>query len=387
MKTRSLWQHLLIVLAIVIFSYALFTLFPNVFPHPEDFSNYSEIVAFIALVVVLAMIRDGKRQWFLLPIVFVCLLALLDEIGYGSEVNLIKPFYSQSLHTEIRDLHNLITIAIELGSQALEKAHWNTSLFTNFLFADGILLIGGLFYGWLLRFHTPKSEEKIRKRILWLTAMFWLASGFATAGYLLSLPQDPKNAFLFGHSITRLLSLVVAFLLSIAPMAILIFQRNSLRFLNSLSNWFSKHLQAISLSGIVLLLAIFYEFYVPFIFLPDQQAVLERVTPLVLWLLAITWFALLGVQAWRGGLRQPITDFFIRFGNFLRREPAYFYMTSAVLLILVAQLIDKDLIPLNTWIQTPNFHIQLWGLWTEETFEMSASFLFLVAAFYFPKQK
>jgi hypothetical protein len=387
MKTRSLWRHLWTVLSIVIVSYVLFTFFPSIFPHPEDFSNYSEIVAFITVIVVLMMIRDGKRRWFLLPIVFICLLALLDEIGYGSEVNLVKPFYSQSLHTEIRDLHNLITIAMDLGSQALEKAHWNTSLFADFLFVDGILLMGGLFFGWLLRFRIPNSEEKIHNRILWLTALFWLISGFATAGYLLSLPQDPKNAFLFGHSITRLLSLVVTFLLSIAPIAILMSKRNSPGFINSLSNWFRKHLRAISFSGIILMLAIFYQFYVPFIFLPDQLVLLERVTSLVLWMLAITWFTLLCVQSWRGDLREPISDFFIRFLNFLRHEPAYFYMISAVFLILIAQLIDKDVIPLNSLIQAPKFHINLWGLWTEETFEMNASFLLLVAAFYFPKQK
>jgi hypothetical protein len=62
-------------------------------------------------------------------------------------------------------------------------------------------------------------------------------------------------------------------------------------------------------------------------------------------------------------------------------------MASAVLLILLAQLIDQSFIPLNTMIHTPNFHVQLWGLWTEEIFEANGAFLFTFAAFYFPKQK
>lgn len=387
MKPRSLGQHVLIFLAILIVSYGLFTFFPSVFPHPEDFSNYSEIVAFITLIIVLITTRDWKRRWFLLPIVFICLLALLDEIGYGSEVNLIKPFYSQSLHTEIRDLHNLITIVIDLSRQALEKAHWNLKLFTDFLFIDGILLIAGLVYGWILRFHIPKNEEGIRNRILWLTAVFWLTSGLAASGYLLSLAQDPKNAFLFGHSFTRLLGLIFTFFLSLAPIVILMKKRGTQGSIKSISNWFGKNLRAVSFSGIIFMLVVFYEVYVPFIFLPDQKILLERVTPLMLWMLAITWFTFLCVHAWSGGLRQPISNFFHRFFNFLRLEPAYFYAFSAVFLILIAQLIDKNVIPLNTLIQTPNFHVQLWGLWTEETFEMNASFLFLVAAFYFPKQK
>lgn len=387
MRNVPLRNQITTVLLILAVSFFLFTLFPTVFPHPEDFSPYAYVVAFLAGIEIFILIRHAKRRWFLLPILILCLLALLDETGYGSEVMNIKPFYSQTLHTEIRDLHNLITVGIELGGQALEKAHWNGVIFANFLSFDGLLLAAGLVFGWLLRFRIPKSEEKVRDRIVWLTSGFWFFSGLAAVGYLLSLPQDPKNAFLFGHSITRLLSLIGVFFLSTAPVAILISQRNSQRFLKSLSTWLSDHISMISLSGIILLLTIFYQFYVPFIFLPDQLARLDRITPLVLWLMAVCWFAMLGIQAWHGGLLTPITDLILHFANFLRREPAYFYMISAVFLILVAQLIDKGIIPLNTLIRTPNFHIKLWGLWTEETLEMDGAFLFLLATFYFPEAK
>jgi hypothetical protein len=73
--------------------------------------------------------------------------------------------------------------------------------------------------------------------------------------------------------------------------------------------------------------------------------------------------------------------------SFLSREPSYFYAGAAVLLILVAQLIDQDIIPLNAMIRTPGFHVKLWGLWTEETFEMNGAFMFIAAACYFPKSK
>lgn len=389
MRTRPLWKHLVTVLTILGSSYLLFTLFPSLFPHPEDFSPYTYVVAFVALVESWLMLKDGKRRWLLLPILFLCLLALLDETGYGSEVMDIKPFYSQTLHTEIRDLHNAIGLAIELGARALEDWHWNASLFVNFLTLDGILLAAWLLFGSLLRFRTPRSEEKLRNRILWLVAGFWLASGLTAAVYLLRLPQDPKNAFFLGHSAIRLISAVGTFVISAAPIAFLMYQRKTPQgFPKSISNWLSEHSRVMLVVSIMLALVSFaYQFYAPLVFLPDQQTRLERITPIVLWLLAFAWFALLGLMAWRGHLRRPITELGTRLAEFLRREPGYFYTIGALTLILIAQLIDRDLIPLNTLIQTPNFYVKLWGLWTEETFEMTGAFLFITAAFYFPKTK
>src|SRR3990172_4282407 len=120
MRNVPLRNQITTVLLILAVSFFLFTLFPTVFPHPEDFSPYAYVVAFLAGIEIFILIRHAKRRWFLLPILILCLLALLDETGYGSEVMNIKPFYSQTLHTEIRDLHNAIGLAIELGAQALE---------------------------------------------------------------------------------------------------------------------------------------------------------------------------------------------------------------------------------------------------------------------------
>ncbi len=387
-KTRSIWSHLAVASLILGVSFLLFTFFPSIFPHPEDFSNYSEVIAFFAIIAVLIMIKDGKRRWFLLPILVICLLALLDEIGYGSEVNLIKPFYSQTYHTEIRDLHNLIELELDLGSKALADRHWNGDLFVQFLALDGVLLAAGLLFGWLLRLRKPLSEPPIRTRIFWLVSSFWLASGLVVAAYLLGLPQDPKNSFLLGYSAIRLLSAVGTFLISTAPILFLFSQRGTPeRALKSFSSWLSERSRSILIISIVLTVAsLTYQFYAPLVFLPDQITRLERVTPLMLWLLAIAWFTMLGVSAWRGRLRRPVSELFTRLASFFRREPAYLYTVFGVVLILVAQLIDKNVIPLNA-VVTPNFHVKLWGLWTEETFEMNASFLFLVAAFYFPESK
>lgn len=374
MRDVPLKKQLITVLLILVMSYSLFTFFPTLFPHPEDFSPYVYAVAFLICIEVWLLIRNGRRRWLLLPVLLVLLLALLDETGYGSEVMDIPPIYSQTLHTEIRDLHNLIGIAVELGSQALKEAHWNGNLFAALLAQDGVLLVAGILFGLLLRFRFPRSEEKVSTRIFRLVAYFWLASGLAATVYLLSLPRDPTNAFFLGYSATRIVSIVITFLISTTPLALLISQRKKPQ-LKNVTNWLYGRRRAILFVCISLILISFaYQLYAPFVFLPDQQTRLERITPIVLWLLAVAWFALLGAHAWRGGLREPVSKLFGRFADFLRREPAYFYMGSAVFLIVVAQLIDQDI-------------IKLWGLWTEEIFEMNGAFLFIAAAFYFPKRK
>lgn len=387
MRIIALRKHFLVFLLILIISYSLFTLVPTLFPHPEDFSPYVYVVAFLACLEVWLTVKDKSRKWLLLPVLLICLLAFLDETGYGSEVLDIPPIYSDSLHTQVRDLHNLIGIAMELGSQALEDAGWNAPLFTAFLAVDGVLVAGGLFFGWVIKFWAHLKEKMIERRILRLTAALWFVSGSSASVYLLTLSQDPKNAFLLGYSATRLALVLAAPIISTFPL-LLLFSNNSMTWLKHMLDRIDRNSRTIWVVCLILvLIAVAYQLYAPFVTLPDQQTRLERITPLVLWVMAIAWFALLGAQAWRGGLREPISMRIDRFADFLRREPAYFYMISAVGLIFVAQLIDQGFIPLNTMIRTPGFHITQWGLWTEEMFEMTGAFLFIAAAFHFPKTK
>lgn len=384
MRNIPLRRQFAIFLLILVLSYASFTLFPSLFPHPEDFSPYAYVVAFVACLEIWLLTRDKQRKWLLLPVLLICLLALLDETGYGSEVTDIPPIYSQSLHAEIRDLHNLIGILSQLGGQALEEARWNGSLFAAFLTLDAILIAAGTLFARLFRLRSATGEENSKRWILWLTAGFWLACGVSATVYLLSLPQDPRNAVFLGYSTVRLASILAIFLLSTLPLLLMVFTKSN-KPLKAISTWLTRNSRIVSITSLLLLLAgVVYQFYAQFVFLPDEATRLQRFTPIVLWLMAAAWFALLSAHAWRGGLRQPVVH---RVAEFLRREPAYFYMGCAVVLIFIAQLIDQEVIPLNSMIQTPDFHVRLWGLWTEETFEMTGAFLFIAAAFHFPKTK
>jgi hypothetical protein len=384
----SLSRHVITFMLILVISFILFTLFPSIFPHPEDFSPYAYVVAFLAGLVVWLLLKESTRKWMLIPVLLVCFFALLDETGYGSEVMDIPPIYSQSLHTEIRDLHNLIGIGVELASKALEEANWNGALFLAFLAIDLLLVVGALGFGWLYRQNKRKDNSVRQNRIVWLISSFWFIFGLFTTIFLIILPQDPKNAFIFGYSFLRVGMLVLVIVLSFTPFFALLYFRKKQKFRQTLVNQLNKSITYFVVISLLLIIgALAYQIYAPFIFLPDQQIRLERLTPLIMWALAIAWFTLLAAIAWRGGLSEPLTNKFQRFLGFLRREPAFFYLGAALLLILVAQFIDQDVIPLNTMIKTPGFHVKLWGLWTEETFEMNGAFMFIAAAFYFPKRK
>lgn len=388
MKNHPLVRHLAVAFLIVTISYTLFTLLPGTLPHPEDFSPFAYAAALVACVEIWLLVGERRRKWAYLPILLLCTLALLDEIGYGSEVLGLQPFYSQTLHIEIRDLHNVIGLAFELGSRWLSDHHWNGALFVQFLGVDAALLASGLAFGWLLRRGMAEKKEATRQgRILWLVAGFILLAGAGASGYLLSLPQDPKNALLLGYSATRLLSAVGVLAISLLPMGYLL----TLRSQKTKETWAkldglmkaTGSRAILAGAGLVVLAGLVYQFYAPLAFLPDDQTRLVRFTPLALWLLAAAWFVFLGAWAWRGGLRRSWVDFFKGTGAFLVREPAYFYAGFALVLILIAQLIDRNVIPLNEMIQTPNFWVKLWGLWTEETFEMNGAFLFIAAAAHF----
>ncbi len=390
MKNLSLRQHIGLAFLILILSYVLFTLLhPAILPHPEDFSPWAYVVAFLALLVAcfrLPKQRGNWRYWFIL---LLCTLALLDETGYGVEIFGWPPLYLPQYHLEIHDLHNLFNLAVQLASQRLDALHWNGAQFFRFLVLDAVfLMLGALF---VVAVRTPRAaakEAQWQTRIIHLSSVFAAALGMVAAIYLFFLPADPKNAFLFGHSLVRLASAAFILVLSLLPVALMAFKRA--QFQKSVVQWHKKSRFAAELPAILfvlMLLALAYQLVVPFVFLPDQIARFERVTPLVQWLLAELFIFWLAAMLWAGHFRKPFIELWRDFVASMAREPVFFYAAFAVILIAIAQLIDVNIIPLNDWIKTPNFHVQLWGLWTEETFEMTAAYEFLAASLFFPRRK
>ncbi len=387
MKKLTLSKHVGIAVLILVVLYTLFTLFhPAFLPHPEDFSPWPDFAAFLALLWACIKLRKQPHAWAYWGIFVLCTLAGLDEIGYGTEIFGWPSLYLPKYHIEIHDLHNLINLGIQLAQMRLDALHWNGAQFIGFLLLDAALLLFGCLFLRLLRFPAAPAKETLwQDRIVRLLIGFVAVLGAATVIYLFTLPADPKNAFLFGHSLARLASAAFIFVLSILPLACFGFKRAG--FQKSIAQRLKKLFFSLELPSflfVLIFLAVTYQFYVPFIFLPDQIALFERITPLIQWALAELFIIWLAALVWAGHYRKPFIDLWHRFIAFNTREPAFFYAAFAVMLIFIAQLIDVDVIPLNDWIKTPNFHVQLWGLWTEEVFEMTSGFIFLVSSFFFP---
>lgn len=392
MKRHSFLWHFGLAFLILVLSYTLFTLFePAYLPHPEDFSPFPDILA--VLLLLIACVKMGKQphRWAYWGLLVVAILAFLDEIGYGTELfpSWHSFFYLPQYHIEIHDLHNLIHFGVQLARIGLESQHWNTAQYTYFLLFDVTLLLLGLVFLWLLRFRLANTKETNRQtRLVLMTAASAAILGVAATVYLFSLPADPKNAFLFGHSLLRLASAAMILLLSLLPIAFLAFKRQRVH--KGISAWFKTSgfaRQLPALLFVLILLGLVYQFFVPFVFLPDQVARFERLTPLVMWALAEVFLFWLALMAWNGHYRTPYFELWRRFFGFLAREPAFFYAAFGVFLIIAAQANDWGLVPISQWIQTPNFHVKDWGLWTEETFEMTTGLEFIAAWAFFPKPK
>lgn len=381
-----MWWHAGQALLILAVSYALFTLLPGALPHPEDASPYAYAIA-MAVCLAVWLRLPARRKWLYLPVLVLCLMALLDESGYGSEVMDIPPIYSQTLHVEIRDLHNAIAIGLQVLMLWLEEMRWNWPLFTLFVAIDAGLVAMALAFGWLLRRGLAKAKAaRWNERAIWLGALFAGAVSLKVVVYLLSLPPDPRNALLFGYSATRLASVLGMLVVGLAPIALLFWKRTQVsKIAVRLSTATTSKTGAIALAvgWLVLLAGLTYQFYAPFLFLPDDRVRLARIAPLVIWAMAMSVIWLTSVLALRGKFRRSITQFIAAIVGFFRREPSYFYAMAAIALILVAQLNDKHILPIDDWIKTPGYHIASWGLWTEEVFETTGAFLFIAGALWF----
>ncbi|MBX3048998.1 MAG: hypothetical protein KIT46_01700 [Anaerolineales bacterium] len=378
--TKTPFRKLLVHCALITAAgFSLYTLFADRLPHPEDISPF--VYAIALLVCLLAWLKLPKgRKWLYGPIVLLCLLALLDESGYGSEVFDIQPFYSTRYNTEVRDLHNAFGLGQELLSLWLAEKNWQAAEFMKFLFLDGALILGGFLFAWGLQL---SKETERQDRIVRWTPTGWLLLGLAAAGWLLALPADERTAVWGGYSIARLSTIAGILLASALPLCLA--RRTGWQPLKAkLAAWLTgRRGQQVALWAAALVLAgLAYQVQATFVFLPDAQVRLARVTPVAMWLLAAAGLAWLSIMAWRGHFRRSLGAWLRDALNWLESEPAYFYAGFALALILVAQLIDREVIPLNQWIP-PAEHIPLWGLWTEEVFEMLGAVFFFLAGRHF----
>lgn len=377
MKTWTLSKHAFFALIITVVIYALFTLFPRILPHPEGFSPWVYLLAFFVTFIA-AWKVPGPRRWRYWLIVALCLIVLLDESGYGVEIFGWRPLYIQEYHVYVRDLHGLAAVLGSALGLWLETMHWSAPLFMKLLFFDLALII----LSWLLTQSfrwglSNGAETKWRDRILSASRVASGLAGLIAAGILLGLPGDPKNAFLLGYSVARLGSVAFILLVSFFPFWLHALPKGSERAGDFLSfRWLTRVL------GLLVLILLIFETYATFLFLPDQITQVSRLIPIALWVLAEIMIILTAQAVWRGQWRESPSIYWDRFLSYIRNESSFVYVGFAILLIAIAQLIDRGVLPESLWLPTTD---RVWGLWTEETFEMTAAFMFLIAAGLFPR--
>ncbi|MEX1071473.1 MAG: hypothetical protein WEC37_02505 [Anaerolineales bacterium] len=391
MKKNPILKHLGIAILIWVIALVIITPFPENMPHPEDFSPTAWLFAIGMTFYLLSTTGDRRAFWRFLPIPIIAILGFLEEIAWGVELNLIQPIYLEQFDLTVYDAHNFVPAITRIFLKNIGAEQWHSELFDEFLRIDMLAFLVGLTFIVALRIGTKKlNANEWRAHILQIGSwMLVLPSTFAL-WQLLSLPVDPKNAFLFGFSVERLLPIVGFIVLALA----------SAVFAVQMTNPSARTSAAEVIEGSVItedrprkigifLSAIFvavilFQFIAPLDPPPDRVVLFERIIPLVGWLFAVTCFLLLAISAWKGGLRKRVIDYFLPIPRFFIKNPPYIYTFFAIGLILFAQGIDKAYIPLNKYIVTPNFWVPNWELWIEELSEMVAAVELVAAAFYFP---
>jgi len=237
-----------------------------------------------------------------------------------------------------------------------------------------------------------RNGKGLDGRILMQLALFLLGVGVISALGLALVPADPKNAWLFIYSRSRVSTMSGILLISSLPIAwITYFRRwgkgkdmNVLRFPKFFSsNSFLQRLRLLALGIIFLGLA--YQIGTPFITYPDQKVIIDRVTPVVAWVIFGSVLIISAVQAWSGKLTRPMKSYIDSVHSFIRSNPPLIYALTAVLIISIAQVNDKGWVLLGEYFSIPNVGIADWGWWTEEVFEFTAAIEFFVASFFYKK--
>jgi MFS family permease len=388
---RAISKHLGIATLILAAAYYLYTRYPTTIPHPEDMSPAVYLVATAALLFACLRLWPGstrRQKWTYGLILLLCSIAFLDEIGWGVEVFGFTPYFSTKYNVRVYDLHSWASIFIEMGILQLQAMRWDAAVFRSFLNLNtALVLAGALFVAFALRGDRLK-EKRRQAYLLKLAAWLAFALGLLAIAYLLSLPQDPANAWLFGYSLNRLGSMLFILVLSAAPLALLRWQPASAqkRVAALLEARASRSL-LYTLLALLLIAGIAYQLYVAFAFLPDVIVRLERVTPLVIWAMALVWLFMLTALLWRRTFSQRLFPWLGNTLSALAKNPAFIYAVYAVLLIALAQIIDKGWIDLNNSAYLNRVDAtQDWSVWIEENFETIAGLEFAAASLFFPRR-
>ena len=113
-----------------------------------------------------------------------------------------------------------------------------------------------------------------------------------------------------------------------------------------------------------------------------ERAIVQRVSPLILFSLGTAVILLLEIISWRGWFSYPFVRYINGLKNFFSIYPSFIYMLISVGLIGIAQLFDKNWLNIFGIGWYPDLLIGDLTDWFEDGFELTAGVELILAGFF-----
>jgi len=386
MGKLSTGKHILIALLLIAIVPATYYAFSGTLFEPDSLSPFVYLAALLISVLMAIKVRESNSFALYALIPLFCSLALLEEIAYGVELFDIQPYYWEKYNVYIRDLHGFAGRAYELLILAIEGNAFGSAILSNFVQKN--IQIAGLAVLTVGSARLYKEKISLRETLRLGIPILVLLNGAWAIIDMAGLPTDPKNALLLGYSFTRLLLMVGLFILSILPLAIML-QDDDTRIRKLVQPWaelISKNKKVYYGVNLVLITLFLgsaaFQFWLVAGKAPWGLEIIERLSPLLffgLGIAVILWFA---ISSWLGWFSHPTDRYKNGLQKFFDSQPSFIYVLVSLILIGIAQLVDKNWLLLFGIERSPIFVESNLFEWLEDGFELTAGFELIAAGIF-----
>jgi hypothetical protein len=386
MRWKNMLRPMITIGILMILSVFAFFYFPGRFPHPENFSPWGYMAAFLlALFAISRLAREERTRWYW-AYALICLFLGLEEISFGVENEWFQPIYWAKYDLTIYDFHNLIPASLRILAAEIGINTWDETLFAGHLLLDGGLILAAIAIASGVGLVLKRSGESAARRFSGtLIAALMLVSSLWGLSSLSRLPSDPKNALIAGYSLARLLPmlLMVAWILIVA-LAVWKWFSTAVSEDQLLTNAKKGILKNGSrIAALILVLGGLAQLISPINTNVQQMVLLERVLPILYWGMAQASLVWILIKVQDGELIRALLELPKRIFGALQAHPSGVFMITALGLVAFAQLIDKDWLSVDQLFASVDFWVENWSLYIEEFFEASGGILLAAGTFWF----
>jgi len=377
---HSFFAIWLLILLFVVWTFSWFDL-----PQPDDVGPIFFLAA--TLVSSFKVLRIKKRKdirvYLLIPLF--SLFGLLEEIGYGWELDLVDPLVIPGIERQITDIHNILLVALWAIQDFLESISWNGELFQQSINMDIHLLLIAL-----AAFIVHKSAQANSKSFSFgAFVLIQIIALLAVSVASIFVPISQQFGGNFQYRSIAVLQ-VSAFVISLALMYFFLLGQYGAQ--NQSASIMENKIQQSQKKRAIILVKIL-AFMTILQFLSAVGAVFsnlhmaERFLPVLSLITGNILLHLVGINIM--GLSEypvkPITRFLNRVLDFLSEYPSYIFITIAGMEIFIAQLIDTELVSVRDYLSLSEQWLDGLNSWIEETFEAIAGIQLVLAAFFIPE--